>query len=111
MTSTKKMLDKMKQIFVDYQGLAIEIQGHTDDYGSKEYNINLSHYRARAIYNYLVKIGCPKSKMTYKGYGESKPLAPNTSDKNRELTEESSLKRLDRKCMRSTLIKLLEMCC
>tara|TARA_B100000683_G_scaffold248772_1_gene262281 strand:- start:4414 stop:5583 length:1170 start_codon:yes stop_codon:yes gene_type:complete len=96
MPSTERILDKMKQIFVDYKGLAIEIQGHTDDYGSKEYNINLSHYRARAIYNYLVKIGCPKSKMTYKGYGESKPLAPNTSDKNRELNRRVEFKVLAR---------------
>lgn len=96
LSSTKRILDRMKQIFVDYDGLSIEIQGHTDDYGSNEYNSRLSSYRARAIYNYLLDIGCPKQKMKYKGYGETKPLVPNTTEKNREINRRVEFKILAR---------------
>jgi len=94
--SARKTLDRMIRVFLDYKGLKVEVQGHTDDIADEAYNIRLSTNRAKAIYNYLIKIGCPKDALSFKGYGESKPIAPNTNDKNRELNRRVEFKVLAR---------------
>ncbi|MEQ8926645.1 MAG: PorP/SprF family type IX secretion system membrane protein [Fulvivirga sp.] len=62
---------------------SVEIIGHTDDIGSSEYNLKLSKDRAKAIARYLMSQGIERSRMKVEGYGEEKPLKPNTSDENR----------------------------
>ena len=66
----------------------IEIQGHTDDIGSDLDNIILSEKRAQAVYDYL-KVSV-ENKLSYNGYGESRPLAPNSSKKGREINRRTS---------------------
>ncbi|MCQ2280560.1 MAG: OmpA family protein, partial [Bacteroidales bacterium] len=39
--------------------------------------------RAQSVYNYLIEKGIPKNRIRYKGYGESKPIAPNTTAEGR----------------------------
>ncbi len=56
--------------------LLIEIEGHTDQTGTEEYNYCLSTKRAQAIYDYLVATGIDADRLTYKGYSQSRPLAP-----------------------------------
>jgi outer membrane protein OmpA-like peptidoglycan-associated protein len=63
--------------------LKIEIGGHTDNKGSKEYNQVLSENRARSVYNYLVEKGVDKSRLTYKGYGLSQPIDTNETEAGR----------------------------
>lgn len=63
-------------------GVKVEIQGHTDSRGSDAYNQKLSERRARAVRDYLVKAGIKADRLTYKGYGESKPAVPNTTAAN-----------------------------
>ena len=68
--------------------LQIEIQGHTDDVGSDFDNLILSEKRAKAVYDYIIiKL---ENKLSYTGYGESKPLAPNESENGRELNRRTS---------------------
>lgn len=55
----------------------IEIQGHTDNVGDDAYNLNLSNERSASVREYLIKKGVSESKITSKGYGESKPVASN----------------------------------
>lgn len=57
--------------------IIVEIQSHTDSKGSESYNIKLSQSRAESVVNYLVSKGISSSRLKAKGYGESKPLAPN----------------------------------
>ncbi len=57
--------------------IIVEIQSHTDSKGSESYNIKLSQSRAESVVNYLVSKGIGSSRLKAKGYGESKPLAPN----------------------------------
>jgi OOP family OmpA-OmpF porin len=58
----------------------IEIQGHTDDQGDDDYNLNLSRERAEAVRTYLTTHGrVDASRLIARGYGESRPLQPNTS--------------------------------
>lgn len=60
-----------------------EIGGHTDDVGSDAHNLSLSDARAKAVVDWLVAHGVAASRLTSHGYGESRPLVPNNSDKNR----------------------------
>ena len=59
----------------------IEISGHTDNSGTTAYNKKLSQKRAEAVKHYLVSKGCKSTNLIAKGYGETKPVADNNTDK------------------------------
>ncbi len=63
----------------------IEIQGHTDNVGTAEYNLKLSTERAKAVYDYLIAHKISPDRLEYKGYGFSKAKASNTSEEGRAL--------------------------
>jgi OOP family OmpA-OmpF porin len=52
----------------------IEIQGHTDERGNDEYNLQLSDKRAKAVMQYLADKGIDENRLTAQGYGETQPL-------------------------------------
>ncbi|EMR04431.1 OmpA family protein [Cesiribacter andamanensis] len=64
--------------------LRIEISGHTDDVGNAAYNQQLSEKRAQAVYQWLADQGIPAGRLKAKGYGQTQPQLPNTSDENRQ---------------------------
>jgi hypothetical protein len=57
----------------------VEIQGHTDHRGSNAYNLRLSQRRANSTMNYLISKGVSSTRLIAKGYGESAPIAPNST--------------------------------
>lgn len=57
--------------------LIVEIQSHTDSKGNENYNMKLSQKRAESVVNYLTQKGISPRRLVAKGYGESKPIAPN----------------------------------
>ena len=63
--------------------LKVTIQGHTDDVGDDAANLLLSENRAKAVYEYLVGTGIPAARLSYKGFGETKPLADNGTEAGR----------------------------
>ncbi len=65
--------------------LKIELSSHTDSKGSDEYNLKLSQARAQSVVDYLVKNGISPTRLTAKGYGESKPIADNETEEGRQL--------------------------
>lgn len=73
-------LDKLVGFLVTNPSLRIEIGGHTDDEGSGEYNMELSTKRAQAVYDYLLGKGIAATRITYKGYGESRPVSSNDNE-------------------------------
>jgi len=77
-------LDKLVETLLKAKNWTLEIQGHTDDKGSEQYNLKLSQNRADEVKKYLVSKGVSADTITAKGFGESQPIVPNTSDKNRE---------------------------
>jgi OOP family OmpA-OmpF porin len=90
---SKASLDKeLVQLLKDNPQLIIEIGSHTDDVGSNEYNQKLSQQRAESVVNYLVMNGIPKEKMLARGYGESKPIAPNTTPEGRQKNRRTEFK-------------------
>lgn len=58
----------------------LEIQGHTDNTGTKEHNQELSQARAEAVKQFLVSHGVEASRLEAKGYGQNKPIAPNINE-------------------------------
>ena len=78
-------LDQLVQLMKQKPALEIQISGHTDDVGEVQYNIDLSLKRAKAVRDYLVSKGIAVNRITYKGFGESKPLAQGTSEESRQL--------------------------
>jgi outer membrane protein OmpA-like peptidoglycan-associated protein len=77
-------LDKLADTMLKSKKWTLEIQGHTDDKGTEDYNLKLSQNRADAVKNYLISKGVVADKITSKGFGETKPIVANDSDANRE---------------------------
>ena len=70
----------------------VEIQGHTDNIGTEEYNFGLGRARAEAIYSYLhTQHGIPLHRMNTFSYGESKPIADNDNPANRAMNRRVTL--------------------
>ncbi|MEJ8755456.1 OmpA family protein [Pontibacter sp. H259] len=80
-TELNKLISFMRQ----NKDLKIEITGHTDDVGSDAANQVLSEKRAKAVVDYLISKGVAAARFRYKGFGETKPVKPNTSEANRQL--------------------------
>ena len=83
-TSTKN-LDKLASILQRYPDTNIEVQGHTDNVGTANYNEALSERRADAVTSYLRSKGISGSRLIPKGYGESAPKYANTSEEGRSM--------------------------
>ena len=60
----------------------MSIHGHTDNVGSSISNLELSTNRAKSVFDYLIEMGISKKRLSYKGFGEQKPLVDNTKEEN-----------------------------
>jgi len=77
-------LNKAYKTLTAYPEISVEIQGHTDNTGSRAFNMKLSQQRAESVMNWLIDKGIDKARMTAKGFGPDKPIAPNDTDANRQ---------------------------
>ena len=75
-------LDRLADFLIEHTA-PVEISGHTDNVGSREYNLDLSQRRAQAVASYLVKRDVPKDKISAKAFGFSKPVASNETEEGR----------------------------
>src|SRR5690606_31526168 len=74
------ILNEAIEILKRYPDLRVEVAGHTDAKGTDAYNQALSERRASAVYDYLTSNGIDASRLVGpNGYGESRPIAPNTN--------------------------------
>lgn len=73
-------LDLVVKILKQKPTYFIDLNGHTDNIGNKSDNIILSFNRAKAIKDYLIKKGIAEKRISYFGYGSSKPVANNDSE-------------------------------
>ena len=76
-------LKKLTDILSAHPEMKIELSGHTDSKGKDKYNQKLSENRAKAVYDYLIGKGIDKSRLKYKGYGATQPIADNSTDEGR----------------------------
>lgn len=79
LSSSYATLDEVAGLMSKYLGYSLNINGHTDSAGDDDANQSLSERRARACYLYLMRKGVSINRMTYTGYGETRPIASNTS--------------------------------
>lgn len=75
--------------------LKAEISGHTDNNGTSEYNQILSERRAKAVYDYISKQVSDKQRLSYTGYGETKPIASNKTEAGKANNRRTELKILE----------------
>ena len=85
-------LDKVVELMTKNPTLRIELGGHTDNVGRPEANQQLSEQRAKAVYDYLINKGIPSDRLSYKGYGETQPVAPNDTDEGRSENRRTEIK-------------------
>jgi outer membrane protein OmpA-like peptidoglycan-associated protein len=83
--SAKYNLDRIATVFNDYPETIILVEGHTDNTGTVQYNIDLSKLRATTVSDYLISKGVAKDRFEIKWYGEDQPKYPNDTDANRKL--------------------------
>jgi outer membrane protein OmpA-like peptidoglycan-associated protein/Tol biopolymer transport system component len=76
-------LNKLVAFLKSQGSLKIEVSGHTDSKGDKKANQVLSENRAKAVMDYLLAKGIPADRITYKGFGDLKPIASNDTDEGR----------------------------
>jgi outer membrane protein OmpA-like peptidoglycan-associated protein len=76
-------LDKVVEMMQSHPSLRIELGGHTDNVGSETSNQKLSEQRAKAVYDYLVAHGVAADRLSYKGYGQTQPVADNSTPEGR----------------------------
>ncbi len=67
-------LDKLVAVMKKYPTLEIKVESHTDNRGSKEYNMDLSNRRAQSTIQYIISKGIEKNRLTSEGFGKSKPI-------------------------------------
>ncbi len=77
-----------------YSDLVIEVQGHTDSQGDDSHNMDLSSRRAKSVVNALVAEGINETRLRAKGYGETRPVADNSTEKGRARNRRVELHRI-----------------
>lgn len=70
-------LNRLYKLLESYPKMRIEIGGHTDSHGSLSYNTTLSESRAKSVVDYLINMGLDESRLEYRGYAYTQPIAPN----------------------------------
>jgi len=80
-----KELERLFTVLKENPTLKVEISGHTDNVGSADYNQKLSQDRSQSVVNYLIEKGIDKKQLTFAGYGFSRPLISNDTEKGRQL--------------------------
>ncbi|MEM9680499.1 MAG: OmpA family protein, partial [Bacteroidota bacterium] len=81
---SKSEIENVHELLLENPEISIEIGGHTDNIGTKEYNKLLSLKRAESVYNALIEKGIKEERLKFTGHGDSRPLNPNTNEINRK---------------------------
>src|SRR5690606_15884642 len=81
--SSSPKLDKAIEVLQRFPDVRLEVVGHSDDKGTREYNLDLSKRRAEAVVDYIVAGGIDRSRLRSRGAGPDEPMVPNDSNANR----------------------------
>ena len=79
----REKLAKVSGILLAYPNLKLQVEGHTDNVGSDEYNQRLSEQRADGVRDYLVLQSVPNGNISAQGYGKTQPIADNSTNSGR----------------------------
>jgi outer membrane protein OmpA-like peptidoglycan-associated protein len=76
-------LKELKEILVENPKIKIDIHGHTGNIGHDQFNLTLSLQRAKTVKDFLAKMGISESRLHFHGFGESRPVADNSTEDGR----------------------------
>lgn len=79
-----EVLDSVAEVLKEYKSTLIQVAGHTDSTGSESYNQRLSQQRAQAVGMELIKLKVQPERLEMIGYGESHPVASNSTETGRQ---------------------------
>lgn len=77
-------LQKVLNALKNYPKARVLVYGHTDNTGAPNSNMTLSNNRSKSVKDFLVKNGIPADLITTSGYGDTRPIGPNTSPEGKE---------------------------
>ena len=81
--ASEDTLNRALSMLRDNPDAQIEISGHTDNTGSEPHNRRLSEQRAQGVRGWMVSHGIPAARLTARGFGPSRPRAPNDTEEGR----------------------------
>jgi outer membrane protein OmpA-like peptidoglycan-associated protein/tetratricopeptide (TPR) repeat protein len=96
MPSSRHELEQLYKMLASQPTVKIEISGHTDNRGSEEANMRLSNLRAKSVVDYLVKAGIDPERLSYIGYGLTKPVATNVTVEGRRMNRRTEIRIISR---------------
>ena len=85
-------LDEVIKLLKENPRVFIQINGYTDNVGKPADNILLSQNRAKAVVNYQKSKGIDPRRLSFKGFGETEPVRPNTTEAGRAQNRRTELK-------------------
>lgn len=83
-SSFMPVLDAVAEVLKEYESTMIQVAGHTDSTGGDKYNMMLSQQRAQSVANALAGYGVQNVRMAVVGFGETQPIASNSTASGRE---------------------------
>lgn len=93
------VIDEVYAVLTENPTVTVEVQGHTDNQGKPDYNLNLSQARAESVRKYLVDKGIAPNRLTAKGYGMTVPIASNANESGRSKNRRVEFVRTDSKAL------------
>jgi outer membrane protein OmpA-like peptidoglycan-associated protein len=84
LSSSRQELNLLHTLLTENPQVHIEIHGHTDNIGEETDNQILSEARARAVYDWLITKGIAASRLSFKGFGETRPIDTNETEEGRQ---------------------------
>ena len=88
-------LDRLQDLLTEAVGKRVEIAGHTDNVGGEDDNQRLSERRAEAVRQYLIEAGTAAERIVVRGFGETRPVADNTTAEGRSANRRTTFRLLD----------------
>jgi peptidoglycan-associated lipoprotein len=79
-SEAQQILQRQSQWLKRYPNVSVTIEGHTDERGTREYNLALGERRAQAVKNVLVALGVPAARVSTISYGKERPEIPHSDD-------------------------------
>ena len=85
-------IDRIANVLIKYPQTVIRVEGHTDSTGSESYNMVLSQRRADSVMDLIVERGVPSTRIETMPYGESLPIADNSTGSGRAMNRRVEIK-------------------
>ncbi len=76
----KNSISNIIQVMNEHPSYFLVVEGHTDNVGSEKKNLEISIKRAKVVADYIIRKGIDKSRVSYEGYGEMRPITYNSSE-------------------------------